>query len=106
MSGTRERVRKLARNGDHRLSEHARRRLLRAGVAETEALAGIENAIVIEDYPDYPKGPCVLVLQRDDDNLPYHALWGVPRRFERPAVLITVYRPDPRRWSDDFRSRL
>ncbi len=94
------------RNGDYRVSEHAQRRLLAAGVDHREAVAGVSVAEVVEDYPDFPKGPCVLVLQHDDDDVPYHVLWGTPMQFERPAVLITAYRPDPGRWRADFLRRL
>jgi len=105
MSDLLERIQSLVRAGDYRVSEHARRRLLTAGVHEEEAVAGLGDAAIVEEYPDYPKGPCVLVLQRDDDGVPYHALWGTPMWFERPAVMITVYRPAPDRWSHDLRQR-
>jgi hypothetical protein len=58
----------------------------------------------IEDYPDDPRGASCLVLGRFADGVAVHALWGfdVP---SRQAILITVYRPDPQRWSEDLRSR-
>jgi hypothetical protein len=37
----------------------------------------------------------VLVLQRDVDGSPVHAVWGVPRGYNYPSVLVTAYRPDP-----------
>ena len=58
----------------------------------------------IEDYPDDVRGASCLVLGRLSDGAPVHALWG----FDQPsrhAILITVYRPDPQRWSQDFRKR-
>ncbi len=105
MSRLLDEIKHLVRSGDFRVSDHARARLATAAVREEEAVAGLADATVVEEYPDYPKGPCMLVLQHDDDELAYHALWGTPLGHDRPAVLITTYRPDPSRWSPDFTQR-
>ena len=58
----------------------------------------------IEDYPTDPRGPSCLVLTYLPDGSPIHVLWG----FDAPsgqAILITVYRPDSLRWSEDLRTR-
>jgi hypothetical protein len=34
-----------------------------------------------------------------------HAVWGIPKGATGPAVLVTAYRPDPSRWSEDFMRR-
>jgi len=47
----------------------------------------------------------VLVLQFDCDDRPVHAVWGIPKELPSPAVLVTAYRPDPKRWNDDFTER-
>ena len=105
MSRTLERVRELVAARQARISEHGYDELAADGILAREVLDGIADAEVVEDYPDYPKGPCVLVLERDAQGRPIHALWGIPRGHTSPAVLVTAYRPDPTRWSADFRRR-
>src|SRR5437870_1322800 len=103
MSQTLGRVQRLVLAGHVKISEHGYDELAADGLSATEVVDGLANAEVIEDYPDFAKGPCVLVLQRDATGKAIHALWGIPRERKEPAVLITAYRPDPHRWSEDFK---
>lgn len=93
-----ERVRALIAAGEVRISEHGYDELAEDDLTVTEVLAGLQEAIVVEQYPDYPKGPCVLVLQRDRQGQPIHVVWGIPAGRDKPAVLVTAYRPDLERW--------
>jgi hypothetical protein len=105
MSQVLARVRALASRGEIRVSAHAYDELADDGILFAEVLAGLPTAVMVEDYPDFAKGPCVLVLQMDSEDKPIHAVWGIPKQMETPAVLVTVYRPDPSRWSSDFMQR-
>jgi hypothetical protein len=105
MSDTFRRILDLARSGEVNISRHAFRELAADGILTRDVIAGLETAKVLEDYPNYPKGPCVLVLHQDPEGRPVHAVWGIPRGRTSPAVLITAYRPDPDRWTPDFEKR-
>jgi hypothetical protein len=45
-----------------------------------------------------------LALEQIETATPVHAVWGFDAP-SRQAILITVYLPDPQRWSDDFGRR-
>lgn len=65
MSQTLESIRSLVARGEIRISEHGYDELAADGIAVREAVEGVPEALVVEDYPDYYKGACVLVLQHD-----------------------------------------
>ena len=100
-----ERVRDLIRAGDVRISEHGYDRLAEDGLRAREAVAGVQEAVVVEEYLNYPKGPCILLLQRDRTGEPIHVVWGIPKGYDKPVVLVTAYRPDPERWDETFMRR-
>jgi len=105
MSDTFAAIQTLVRNGEIRISERGYDEMVEDGLHAREVLAGIGGAVIVEDYPTYPKGPCVLVLQQDRTGLPIHVVWGIPKGQMSPAVLVTAYRPDPARWTADFMRR-
>ena len=102
MSETFRLLHELIAVGEVRISEHGYDELAADQIFVREILQTFSSAVVIEDYPDYHKGPCVLVLQRTDKGEPIHVVWGLPKEKTSPAVVVTAYRPDPERWDEDF----
>jgi hypothetical protein len=105
LSETLEAIRHLVSLGKVRISEHGYDELAADGLYATDLIAGVAAARLVEDYPTFPKGPAVLVLQVNPDNQPIHAVWGIPAGATEPAVLVTAYRPDPKLWDNVFLRR-
>lgn len=105
MSETLKRVQRLVISGQVRISEHGYDELAADGLFARDIVEGVQEAQVVEDYPDYVKGPCVLVLQQVGDGSPVHVVWGIPAGASSPAVVVTAYRPDPGRWTPDLLRR-
>ncbi|MDE2667637.1 MAG: DUF4258 domain-containing protein [Acidobacteriota bacterium] len=85
------------------MSEHGYDEIAADGLFARELIEGVEAAEVIEHYADYPKGPCVLVLQRTNDGRSVHVAWGIAAGQTSPAVLVTAYLPDPKIWGPGFK---
>jgi hypothetical protein len=57
-----------------RISEHGFDELESDDISVRAAVEGVQAAIVVEDYPEFGKGPSVLVLQSDRDGDPIHVV--------------------------------
>ena len=96
----------LIRKDKVRISEHGYDELASDGLSVREILSSVEEAEVLELYPEYPKGPCLLALQKNSEKQAIHVVWGIPKGYNEPAVLVTAYIPDPSKWSDDLKQRI
>jgi Domain of unknown function (DUF4258) len=105
MSETFQHIVQLIAKNEVKISAHGYDELAADNLFVQDVLNRVADAIVVEDYPTYPKGSCVLVLQFIADGSPVHVVWGIPKGKLSPAVLITAYRPDPKQWSKDFTRR-
>ncbi len=100
-----KKVKDLVKDGSYKISEHALNALIEDDL-ERGDIASLDGTVeVIEFYPEFAKGPAVLLFQRANDNRVVHCVWGIPKGFDEPAVLITAYIPDPARWDAQLKRR-
>lgn len=105
MSITFDNICALVQRAEVRISDHGYDEMADENILARDILTGVLDGIVVEDYPTYGKGPCVLVLQKDSNQQPIRVVWGIPKNLSSPAVVVTAYRPDPALWSEDFTRR-
>jgi hypothetical protein len=105
MSEIFDRILELVGRGEVVISDHGYDELAADGILVRDILTRVSEGKVIEEYPTYYRGPCVLVLQRDREGRPVHVVWGIPSQAAAPAVVVTAYRPDASRWTSDFSRR-
>ena len=86
MSESWSRILYLIEQREIRISAHGYEELAEDNLLVREVLASANEAVIVEDYPEYPKGPAVLVLQEDREGHPIHVVWGIPSGNTSPAV--------------------
>ena len=95
----------LVTKRDLRISVHGYEDLAADRIAVRDVLDGIEGAVLIREYLSYAKGLSILVLQRDSQGRPIHVVWGIRKKTQSPAVMVTAYRPDHDIWETDWVTR-
>lgn len=84
-------------------SGHAVQRMFARGLTEADILQVIRQGAIIESYPNDTPYPSSLVLGFVG-GVPVHTV--VARRADTGrCIVVTVYIPDPLRWSPDFKTR-
>jgi len=98
-------IRRLAELGALRASDHAYGRMAEKDISYRQLVASLDDAEILERYPDYRHGPCFLARHNFNDGRIAHAVWGLPGASQTVAVLVTAYWPDEDEWDDEFRRR-
>jgi hypothetical protein len=93
-------------SGDQRILflSHAVRQMARPDrmIKTWEVRNVIETGVVIEEYPDDPRGGSCLILGRGIADRPVHVVCSPKADF---LAIITAYLPGRNEWSDDFTVR-
>jgi len=83
-----QKIKILIEKRDVLISSHGYDELAEDGILVKEILSSIGTAIVLEDYPDFGKGPCYLVLQKDDKKNPIHTVYGVSQLVRKDQQFL------------------
>ena len=82
-----------------RITDHADEEAYSDRISLVQAFESIPNGEIIEQYPEDTPYPGCLVYSRLKNGDPIHTVWAF-NPATSAGVLITTYRPDPRRWID------
>ncbi len=82
-----------------RVTDHADEEAAADTLLLNDIFASVINGEIIESYPNDKPYPSCLVCGKAPCGSTVHSVWAYNSLTDH-VVLITVYRPDPRRWID------
>jgi hypothetical protein len=80
-----------------RITDHADTEAQADRLSFDEIYFSVLYGEIIEDYPGDKPYPSCLIYGQTFSGDPVHSVWAYNKQNQW-AVLITVYRPDPKRW--------
>ena len=80
---------------------HALQRMLERDISKEEVMYCIENGTIIEEYPNDTPYPSYL-KHTIYKTQPLHVVYA---KAKDNIIVITVYRPDPSKWNENFTKR-
>ena len=85
------------KNGSIRISDHADEEIHSDNLTFEEVFVSVLGGEVIEKYLEDSPYPSCLIYGGNFKNEPIHSVWSY-NKSKGASVLITVYRPDPKKW--------
>ena len=82
-----------------RITDHADEEACADDLSFDEIFFSVVQGEIIEDYPGDTPYPSCLIYGDTFGGDPVHSVWAY-NQDNQWAVLITIYRPDPKRWVD------
>lgn len=82
---------------------HAVQRMFEKRISKSDVLEVIASGKIIAEYPDDKPFPSSLSLGFVGDR-PIHIVSAIDQK-SKTCHIITVYRPDPSLWTDDYKLR-
>lgn len=92
------------RVGRIRITDHADEEAGSDSLIFEDIYFSVQNGEIIEQYPRDKPYPSCLIFGRGHGNEPIHSVWAYNIET-KASVLITVYRPDPKKWMEDWKTR-
>jgi hypothetical protein len=92
-------VKEAIQEGRVRITNHADDEAAVDSLLLDEIYFSVLHGEVIEDYPTDKPYPSCLIFGRTVRAEPVHSVWAYNEQTKW-SVLVTVYRPDPKRWID------
>ncbi len=86
-----------------KFSSHAVQRMFERSFTKKDVLTAIKNGEIITEYPEDKPYPSYLIFAMVRGR-PLHVVCALD--FEdKLCYIITAYEPDPKIWSEDFKTR-
>ncbi len=88
-------IQEQVNNRSIRFTLHAHQKMVAEKINVADLLQALANAQLLEDYPEYERGPCCLVCGKTKTGRPIHV---VCTTTQPELVIITIYEPTLPKW--------